>query len=79
MAGDEYFIGLLHRRSEDCGLPFSFLRRCAIQFIGQVDDIVQPRERFVPRGAPWMHTCPVPPTKFDLPAQPSEEGPNSAK
>jgi hypothetical protein len=30
MTGDEYFVRLLHERSDDCGLPFSFLRQCAI-------------------------------------------------
>jgi hypothetical protein len=30
MTGDEYFVRLLHKRSDDCGLPFSFLRQCAI-------------------------------------------------
>ena len=30
MTGDEYFVRLFHKRSDDCGLPFSLLRRCAI-------------------------------------------------
>jgi hypothetical protein len=45
MTSDEYFVRFLHKRSDDCGLPFSFLRRCAIQFIGRIDDIVQPGGR----------------------------------
>jgi hypothetical protein len=33
MTGDEYFVGFLHKLSDDCRLPFSLLRECAIQFL----------------------------------------------
>jgi|GEM_PF-6095494 len=35
MTGYEYFFRFLHKRSDDCGLPFSFLLECAIQFVRQ--------------------------------------------
>jgi hypothetical protein len=33
MTGNEYFVRFLHKRSDDCGLPFSFLLKCAIHFV----------------------------------------------
>jgi hypothetical protein len=37
MTGNEYFVRFFHKLSDDCGLPFSFLPECAIQFVRSAD------------------------------------------
>jgi hypothetical protein len=48
MTGNEYFVRFFHERLDDCGLPFSFLPECAIQFVRPAET---GRERQIRGGA----------------------------